>query len=491
MEAIVRFLNDPTVPKSFEIDDEPLDVGGSSQVYATSDAHYVLKVVRTELVDKNTYYSRLQMLAQRLRATPSDMFIVPLATLATLDRRAAYGYLMWRVPDYYVPLDKFAAGIAPFWKQITASGSQTTWAFYLRVAGNIARGLKLLDKLKLAHSDLSLKNIYMNPKTGAVAFIDIDSCVLSSDPMPNRITPALAAPEIIQGSTPPAQEAIKHSTAVLLLQMLLLRNVMRPSTNYYVYKEQATDGDFEDEELLLFGQYALFSEDPLDGRHCFRELGKPLFVFEEGKLQRNPILLLEGARWISPLSYRILTPQLQRLTEETLVVGLRSPARRANLEAWGQALEAAVNALCRCPRCRQEVLFPYWHPRGSPGRICALCHYSMNQPVLVLRVLSRDRSDRYRYLVDNDNVLVGTEAGATLKLPGTDQALCSVEKGGLGGQFRLENRTQTTWTVYSPHMVKESKVVPGGQVEVEKDTVILFDPEGNGAFVSEASWPSS
>ena len=120
------------------------------------------------------------------------------------------------------------------------------------------------------------------------------------------------APEILTQRASPSERTDRYSLAVLILHTLLLRNVMAPLIDY--------DNDADRSELLGWGEYALFSEHPQATAATAHAV--PGYPFYQG-----------GA-----LSYRILTPALQRLTERAVVRGcMRQTAPFASRE-WEEAL---------------------------------------------------------------------------------------------------------------------------------------------------------
>lgn len=69
---------------------------------------------------------------------------------------------------------------------------------YLRICTKLARAVRKLHFRGLAHSDLSNKNVLVDPKNGDACVIDIDSLVVPGIAPPSVIgTPGYIAPEVV------------------------------------------------------------------------------------------------------------------------------------------------------------------------------------------------------------------------------------------------------------------------------------------------------
>jgi serine/threonine protein kinase len=74
-----------------------------------------------------------------------------------------------------------------------------TWLNYLKICILIARAVRRMHAAGLAHSDLSYKNILIDPVTGRACVIDVDGLVVPGKYPPDVVgTPDFIAPEVIQ-----------------------------------------------------------------------------------------------------------------------------------------------------------------------------------------------------------------------------------------------------------------------------------------------------
>ena len=139
-----------------------------------------------------------------------------------------------------------------------------TFLSYLQVCTKMARAVRRMHYRGLAHSDLSNKNVLIDPRNGDACIIDIDSLVVPGIAPPSVLgTPGYIAPEVLAGKAHPCIETDRHALAVLIYESLLLRHPLRgPKVNSKVSPE-------EDEKLSM-GEKALFVEHPTDKSNWLR-----------------------------------------------------------------------------------------------------------------------------------------------------------------------------------------------------------------------------
>lgn len=222
------------------------------------------------------------------------------------------------------------------------------WLSYFQVCVNIARGVKRLHAAGLAHSDLSYKNVLIDPVSKTAAIIDIDGLVVPNLFPPDVIgTADFIAPEVLAtknlSKTDPNRKLPNrltdlHALAVLIYMYLLYRHPLRGG-NYFGAMET------EKEEDLLMGEKALFVEHPTDNsnRNFKREYGDNLQKFYPWTdLQKTP--------------YSITGPYLKELFDQAFIKGLHHPIERPPAEAWEQALIKTNDLKLECSNaaCEQK-----------------------------------------------------------------------------------------------------------------------------------------
>ena len=104
-----------------------------------------------------------------------------------------------------------------------------TWINYFAICILIARAVRRLHQAGLAHSDLSVRNILVDPSMGQSAVIDIDSLVVPGIFPPDVIgTPGYIAPEVLATIHLPINDPKRrhpstatdaHALAVLIYQI--------------------------------------------------------------------------------------------------------------------------------------------------------------------------------------------------------------------------------------------------------------------------------
>jgi DNA-binding helix-hairpin-helix protein with protein kinase domain len=332
-----------------------------------------------------------------------------------------------------------------------------TWGDYLRLARCLANAIAVLHGKGLTHSDIQYRNFLANLTAAHAVMIDLDGLVV-----PGFLPPQVAgmvefmAPEILTSHTPQTPRTDCHSLAVLILHTLLFRNVMTPLKDY-------CDDDPDRSNRLGYGQHALFSEDPNDRRHRPTNLGLPLF-------RRGT------------LSYRMLTPALQHLTELVFIQGLRDPQKRPLAREWDEALSWALNELWMCTRCRQYFPYPYWLVPVA-RRMCPFCGERIKPPYPVVIELYEERR-KHTYLSLGRRVVLGHNFRVFLDMvqqgrrppPSrrSEPFVGHVELDTSSSQHRLINDAGGTWIASLPDGRSRHTAGKGQSITLLKDHCISF-----------------
>lgn len=291
-----------------------------------------------------------------------------------------------------------------------------TWLSYFRISILISRAVRRMHAAGLAHSDLSYKNVLVDPSGGNACLIDIDGLVVPGKFPPDVVgTPDFIAPEVLKTThlkvgdpqkNLPRIETDRHALAVLIYMYLLYRHPLRG--------RKVHDADPQKDELLSMGDKALFIE------HLTDKSNRP--NLKEVKPSDLP--------WadVDKLPYTICGPYLKILFDRAFIDGLHDPNKRPSADDWEQALIKTVDLMQPCPNPKCEQKWYIFDNTLKP--ICPFCKtlYKGDLPVLNL-YSSRGKGnflpDNHRLMVYNNQYLYAWHANRNIspneKLPQEDK----------------------------------------------------------------------
>mgnify|MGYP000260911092 CR=1 FL=1 len=424
--AIVNLLpGSRNLPSQLTISDQPVHTGGEGSIFFTSDGRYAVKIYHRPSPDKQRLLQHVLDLGRNLGE--DEQFLAwPLGIVDRLNGQPVVGVVTRRVPPSYVPLYKLIFSPIDAVEQFRQGRS---WLEYLKMARGTAAAVRTIHGKGMAHADIHFKNFLANPLSGEVVLIDLDGLVVKGFLPPQvKGMPGFIAPEVMMGKDKPNELTDRHSLAVLVLWILLFRNVMKPQKCY------DPDDPIHDDELG-YGEFACFSENPNDRRNWVSTIGTPLFR--------------GGA-----LSYRVLTPKLQELTERALIHGLHDPPKRPQAVEWERALAEAYDLLVGCPNCRQSFFYPYWL-QPPPRRQCPFCGAGVRPPYPAVLELLEPRAQGAHVIVRVIALYHGLPVFADLAEPGRippftrrgTPIIGQVVWDSKEGTHRLVNNSDTPWRV--------------------------------------------
>lgn len=279
-----------------------------------------------------------------------------------------------------------------------AANERGDWFSYLRICINIARGVRRMHTAGLAHSDLSYKNVLVDPLTAKASIIDIDGLVVPRKFAPDVVgTPDFIAPEVMKTlnlniEDPkrmlPCRATDQHALAVLIYMYLLNRHPLRGR------KVHDCDDANRDEELGM-GERALFVEHSKDTSNRY----DAAWVKRDNGPSRLPHLL----PWmdLDALPYKVLGPYLSELVEKAFEDGLHTPIQRPSADDWETALVKTADLVQQCtnPACSQK-----WFPFDNSTRpTCPFCKTPFKG---VLPILNLYYKQKVTFKQDNHRVMV-------------------------------------------------------------------------------------
>ena len=210
------------------------------------------------------------------------------------------------------------------------------WLSYFQICINIARGVKKLHQMGLAHSDLSYNNVLVDPITKSATIIDLDGMVVPGVYPAEVIgTADFIAPEVLStkhlsltdsNRKLPSIKTDLHALACLIYMFLLHRHPLKGG--------KVHDLDTEKDDLLSMGDKALFVEHPTD--------------------KSNKVKLNQVSKWdtywsdTDKIPYTIVGPYLKPLFDRAFITGLHNPMERPNAEEWELALQKTTDLIQTC-----------------------------------------------------------------------------------------------------------------------------------------------
>lgn len=270
------------------------------------------------------------------------------------------------------------------------------WFKYFQICIRISRAVKRLHAAGLAHSDLSYKNVLVDPTTGQASIIDIDGLVVPGKYPPDVLgTPDFIAPEVISTKHLPITDARRvlpsiktdrHALAVMIYMYLLYRHPLRGG--------KVHDLDAAKDEELSMGMKAIFVEHPSDTTNRVKVN------------QLHPSQLPQGDPIKIP--YNVCGPYLKDLFDKSFVHGLHNPSIRPTADEWEQALLKTVDLIqpCQNPNC--------WHKwfvfDNTTKPKCPFCGTLYKGQLPILNFYSSPRTgtfrpENYRMMVYNKQLL--------------------------------------------------------------------------------------
>ena len=254
------------------------------------------------------------------------------------------------------------------------------WKGYVIACQKIAQAVKRLNAAGLAHSDLSYKNVLIDPPTGQISIIDLDGLVVTGKFNPEVMgTADFIAPEVIAtqhlslndpNRVLPSIDTDCHALATLIYMYLLNRHPLRGGKVY--------DLDPDEDEELIMGERALFIEHPTNPEN--RVNVNDLYPAEKecGDPSKTP--------------YTLCGAFLKPLFERAFINGLHNPKLRPRADEWATALTNTYELLVPCSNMICEHSW-FVYDRGITE--CPFCHTRVKDPLPVFYFYRQMSVDEY------------------------------------------------------------------------------------------------
>ena len=348
-----------------------------------------------------------------------------------------------------------------------------TWLSNVHMCLKIARAVRRLHAAGLAHSDLSYKNVLVDPISGNACIIDADELVVPGKydagvlGTPDFIAPEVMATRELKLGDPnkklPSINTDRHALAVLIYMYLLNRHPLRGG--------KVWDIDPAKDEAMSMGEKALFIEHPTDKTNRV----KPQELDKSQLPQGDP----------TKLPYTICGPYLKKLFDRAFIDGLHNPSARPSAAEWEDALVKTCDLVqpCQNPKCEA-----HWYVFDNTTKPkCPFCgqEYKGQLPILNFYYApshGKYMSENYRLMVYDKQTLYKWHSN---NLVSANEKTSAEDKKPVGdfhfhnGQWILINRR-----LPDMYDVTEKKPIAiGGYVPLTEGRQILLDKGQGGRLV--------
>jgi len=347
------------------------------------------------------------------------------------------------------------------------------WFKYYQICIQISRAVRRLHAAGLAHSDLSYKNVLIDPTSGKAAIIDIDGLVVPGKYPPDVLgTPDFIAPEVIAtkhlrigdpARKLPSIATDRHALAVMIYMYLLYRHPLRGG--------KVNDLDATKDEELSMGTKALFVEHPTDKSNKIKIN------------QLNPSQLPQADS--DKIPYTVCGPHLKKMFDRAFIEGLHNPNLRPTANEWEDALLKTVDLMqpCQNPKC--------WHKwfvfDNTTQPKCPFCGTEYKGLLPVLNLYSSHKpgaftSDDYRLMVFNNQYLYQWHVNRNIS---PNERLTDEQKKPVGYFVFHQNK----WILINQRLpdledkTDGRKIPIGDFVELSEGKQILLSKEDGGRLI--------
>ena len=348
-----------------------------------------------------------------------------------------------------------------------------TWLSNVHMCLKIARAVRRLHAAGLAHSDLSYKNVLVDPISGNACIIDADELVVPGKYDAGVLgTPDFIAPEVMAtrefklgdpNKKLPSINTDRHALAVLIYMYLLNRHPLRGG--------KVWDIDPAKDEAISMGEKALFIEHPTDKTNRV----KPQELDKSQLPQGDP----------TKLPYTICGPYLKKLFDRAFIDGLHNPLARPSAAEWEDALVKTCDLVqpCQNPKCEA-----HWYVFDNTTKPkCPFCgqEYKGQLPILNFYYAPTHgnyMSENYRLMVYDKQTLYKWHSN---NLVSANEKTSAEDKKPVGdfhfhnGQWILINRRLPD--MYD--VTDKKPIAIGGYVPLTDGRQILLDKGQGGRLV--------
>lgn len=465
-----------------EYNDQLIGEGGMKRVYFTPDKKHVVAFFKTE---NPANEGRMQDII--LKYNPcvdpqfgnywADLYSWPLDMVKSKDGLGIVAptypkHFFFENGEFHKGKEKEGKWFASAkLRRMLDPSERGTWIDYIKICILISRAVRKMHNSGLAHSDLSYKNVLIDPKGGHAMLIDLDGLVVPQMHPPDVLgTPDFIAPEVyatlhLDNTDPkrklPSRYTDLHALPVLIYMYLLYRHPLRGGK---VHSLEA-----EEDEMLMMGTKAIFIEHSTDKSNRPKE--------------KDPAYM----PWVDvdKLPYNVTGPYLSTLFERSFIDGLHNPTKRPLAEEWENALIKTTDLLQPCGNTNcQQKWFVY---DNSTQPQCPFCGWKYKGTLPILNLYSAIKAgnyapDNHRLIVYNNQYLYPWHVNKRI-FP--DEKL-KVRQPNLYKPVGYFSYYNGSWLLVNQNIpglkdITENKSIPiGSTIELVEGKKILLSPEEGG-----------
>jgi serine/threonine protein kinase len=282
---------------------------------------------------------------------PSERFLWPIDMFYTEDNR--FGYIMSIRGKEYKSLSGLLKG-----------QYDPSFLTLIECSLNLVKSFWSLHSQGLCYRDISLGNIFFNPKNGDIRICDNDNVFFDTKEKSGVFgTFRFMAPEIITKGLNPNTNTDLFSLSVLLFYILYMHHPLEGQREYNIHCLDIPA------MKKLYGTHPVYIFDPDD------DSNRPMIGYQD-----NPVFF-----------FKTYPTFFNRMFEKVFTEGITKPNRRVRETIMQKTLLKLLNTLYKCPFCHSDNFLD----SEKEKNVCWKCKKPIDPPF----VLRYDQEDIQLYLI--------------------------------------------------------------------------------------------
>lgn len=405
-----------------------LGSGGQGEVYRLRMGQEKV-ALKWYLPSQGTLEQRTNLETLVRKGPPSHEFLWPM-DLVFADEKASFGYIMpLREIRFKSMVDLMLRRVDPSLRALAIAGTKLSHAFLQ------------LHAQGLCYRDISLGNVFFDPKTGDISVCDNDNVSVDDQKVSGVAgTPRFMAPEIVRGEARPSTQTDLFSLAVFLFYMLIRHHPLEG-------QKEAAIHCFD-----LFAMRKLYGEEPV-------------FIFDPTNPSNRPV---EGAHTNALALWPLYPKFLQDLFTRAFTLGLQQPGQRVRESEWRQALARLADCIFYCSICGRENLCEPTVTQPPPT--CWNCHQTVHLPTWL--EIAQEGGPKVAMFLNHDTKLYPHHLDRRRRFDFSKPVAEIIRHPQNPQQWGLKNLSERKWEWQSPAGKRQdaepSKAIPiilGGRIQ--------------------------